>query len=88
MDGFKVVIIVAAMLLGLWGFRWAKAVQAGGNMATKIVTNEFVAMLSFGEISSSLSEKTVATMSALAWIQSWIPWYPPYKRYGKRLRQN
>ncbi|WP_257350394.1 NupC/NupG family nucleoside CNT transporter [Pseudalkalibacillus decolorationis] len=96
MDGFKIVIVVAAMLLGfislmelinviflgifqvsfqtvigyifapiafLMGVPWAEAVQAGGIMATKLVTNEFVAMLNFGEISKHLSDKTVAIVS-------------------------
>lgn len=96
MDGFKLVVTVAAMLLGfialmeminviflgvfqfsfqtmigyvfapiafLMGVPWAEAVQAGGIMATKLVTNEFVAMLSFGEVSSVLSDKTIAIVS-------------------------
>jgi nucleoside transport protein len=96
MDGFKIVITVAAMLLGfialmelinviflgvfhvsfdtvmgyifapiafLMGVPWAEAVQAGGIMATKLVTNEFVAMLSFGDIADGLSEKTAAIVS-------------------------
>ena len=96
MDGFKIVIIVAAMLLGfialmelinviflgvfqvsfqtvigyifapiafLMGVPWAEAVQAGGIMATKLITNEFVAMLKFGEISNHLSDKTIAIVS-------------------------
>ncbi|MFZ7945906.1 NupC/NupG family nucleoside CNT transporter [Neobacillus sp. 19] len=96
MDGFKIVITVAAMLLGfislmalinvifmgifdvsfqtvigyvfapiafIMGVPWSEAVQAGGIMATKLVTNEFVAMLNFGEISSHLSSKTIAIVS-------------------------
>lgn len=96
MDGFKIVIVVAAMLLGfialmelinvifqsvfhisfqtiighifapiafLMGVPWAEAVQAGGIMATKLITNEFVAMLKFGTISSELSDKTIAIVS-------------------------
>lgn len=96
MDGFKLVVTVAAMLLGfialmeminviflgvfqisfqtvigyvfapiafLMGVPWAEAVQAGGIMATKLVTNEFVAMLSFGEVTSALSDKTIAIVS-------------------------
>ncbi|WP_318617197.1 NupC/NupG family nucleoside CNT transporter [Sporosarcina sp. YIM B06819] len=96
MDGFKIVIVVAAMLLGfialmelinvifqsvfhisfqtvighifapvafLMGVPWAEAVQAGGIMATKLITNEFVAMLNFGKISSGLSDKTIAIVS-------------------------
>ena len=45
------------------GVPWAEAVQAGGIMATKLITNEFVAMLNFGEISANLSDKTVAIVS-------------------------
>ncbi|MGE6378442.1 NupC/NupG family nucleoside CNT transporter [Peribacillus muralis] len=96
MDGFKIVITVAAMLLGfialmelinviflsvfhfsfqtvigylfapialLMGIPWSEAVKAGGIMATKLVTNEFVAMLNFGEISKNLSDKTIAIVS-------------------------
>ncbi len=96
MDGFKLVVTVAAMLLGfialmelvnviflgvfdvsfqtvigfvfapiafLMGIPWGEAVQAGGIMATKLVTNEFVAMLSFGDLSETLSDKTVAIVS-------------------------
>ena len=96
MDGFKLVVTVAAMLLGfialmelinviflgvfdisfqkvigyvfapiafLMGVPWGEAVQAGGIMATKLVTNEFVAMLSFGKLSETLSDKTIAIVS-------------------------
>ncbi|MFE4573358.1 NupC/NupG family nucleoside CNT transporter [Paenibacillus chitinolyticus] len=96
MDGFKIAIIVAAMLLGfislmqlvnvlfqsafqvsfdtvlgyifapiafLMGVPWTEAVQAGGIMATKLITNEFVAMLNFREITNQLSSKTVAIVS-------------------------
>ena len=96
MDGFKIAIIVAAMLIGfialmsgidyvfmlifnvsfqtilgfvfapiafIMGVPWAESVSAGGIMATKLVTNEFVAMLSFTEISAELSTKTVGIVS-------------------------
>jgi len=96
MDGFKVAIIVAAMLIGfialmngidylfemlfnvsfqtilgyifapiafVMGVPWADSVQAGSIMATKLVTNEFVAMLSFTEISAGLSTKAVGMIS-------------------------
>ncbi|WP_053368015.1 NupC/NupG family nucleoside CNT transporter [Bacillus sp. FJAT-27245] len=96
MDGFKLVIIVAAMLLGfislmelinvvflgvfhisfqtvigyvfspiafLMGIPWSEAVQAGGIMATKLITNEFVAMLNFGDVAKQLSDKTIAIVS-------------------------
>ncbi|MGE7114803.1 NupC/NupG family nucleoside CNT transporter [Lysinibacillus sp. NPDC047702] len=96
MDGFKVAIIVGAMLIGfvalmdminslfdivfgisfqeilgyifapiafLIGVPWADAISAGGIMATKLVTNEFVAMISLGEAAKSMSAHTVAIIS-------------------------
>lgn len=96
MDGFKVAIIVGAMLIGfvalmdcinsvfemvigisfqgilgyifapiafLMGIPWAEAVSAGGIMATKLVTNEFVAMVSLGEVANSLSAHTLGIIS-------------------------
>ncbi|MBO1003978.1 NupC/NupG family nucleoside CNT transporter [Pseudogracilibacillus auburnensis] len=96
MDGFKVAVIVAAMLIGfialmngvdyiftlafnvsfqtilgfvfapiafIMGVPWAESVSAGGIMATKLVTNEFVAMLSFKEIAAGLSPKAVGIVS-------------------------
>lgn len=96
MDGFKVAIIVGAMLIGfvalmdlinslfdmiigisfqeilgyifapiafLMGIPWADAVVAGGIMATKLVTNEFVAMINLGDVSASMSERTLGIIS-------------------------
>ncbi|MFD4492051.1 NupC/NupG family nucleoside CNT transporter [Lysinibacillus fusiformis] len=96
MDGFKVAIIVGAMLIGfvalmdlinslfdmiigvsfqeilgyifapiafLMGIPWADAVSAGGIMATKLVTNEFVAMINLGEIENTISERTLGIIS-------------------------
>ncbi len=96
MDGFKVAIIVGAMLIGfvalmdlinslfdmiigisfqeilgyifapiafLMGIPWADAVSAGGIMATKLVTNEFVAMINLGDVSESMSERTLGIIS-------------------------
>lgn len=96
MDGFKVAIVVAAMLLGfvalmagvnsvfdmifgitfqeiigyvfapvaiLMGIPVSESVTAGGIMATKLVTNEFVAMLSLGELASKLSERSIGIIS-------------------------
>ncbi|MGG1876143.1 nucleoside transporter C-terminal domain-containing protein [Paenibacillus cisolokensis] len=95
MDGFKVAIYVAAMLLGfvaliamingifntiigisfqellgylfapfafVMGIPWAEAVDAGSIMATKIVSNEFVAMLELANF-PALSERTVGIVS-------------------------
>ncbi|KIV57617.1 pyrimidine nucleoside transporter NupC [Aneurinibacillus migulanus] len=96
MDGLKIAIIVAAMLIGfialinlinyiftlvfhisfqdvlgyifapiafLMGVPANEAVRAGSIMATKLVTNEFVAMLSFKDIAGQLSERTVGIVS-------------------------
>jgi nucleoside transport protein len=96
MDGLKVAVIVAAMLIGfialmslinylftlafnvsfqtvlgyifapiafLMGIPMNEAVKAGSVMATKLVTNEFVAMMSFKEMAAGLSAKTVAIVS-------------------------
>ena len=96
MDGFKVAIIVAAMLIGfvalmagvntifdmvlgisfqeiigyifapfaiLMGIPVSESVTAGGIMATKLVTNEFVAMLSLNDLASNLSERSIGIIS-------------------------
>ncbi|PEO49932.1 NupC/NupG family nucleoside CNT transporter [Bacillus sp. AFS026049] len=96
MDGFKVAITVAAMLIGfvaliaginsifdmifgisfqdimgyifapfafIMGIPISETVTAGGIMAMKLVTNEFVAMLSLGEASAALSERTIGIVS-------------------------
>ncbi|RUT30646.1 NupC/NupG family nucleoside CNT transporter [Paenibacillus zeisoli] len=95
MDGFKVAITVAAMLIGfvalialvngifsglfgisfqqllgfvfapfafVMGVPWKEAVEAGSIMATKIVSNEFVAMLELGK-HTALSTHTVGIVS-------------------------
>ncbi|ANY74292.1 pyrimidine nucleoside transporter NupC [Paenibacillus ihbetae] len=95
MDGFKVAITVAAMLLGfvaliamingifnlifgitfqqllgfifapiafVMGVPWTEAVDAGSIMATKLVSNEFVAMLDLGNF-THLSERTIGIVS-------------------------
>ncbi|WP_114571309.1 NupC/NupG family nucleoside CNT transporter [Exiguobacterium flavidum] len=96
MDGFKVAIIVGAMLIGynaligmindlfdmtlgisfqdllgyifspiafIMGVPWAEAVSAGSIMATKLITNEFVAMLSLPEYKGEFSERTLGIVS-------------------------
>ncbi|TCN21174.1 NupC/NupG family nucleoside CNT transporter [Mesobacillus foraminis] len=50
-------------LVFLSGVPANEAIQAGGIMGTKIVLNEFVAMLSFQPMIPDLSEKTVAIVS-------------------------
>lgn len=96
MDGFKVAIVVAAMLIGfvalmagvntifdmvlgisfqeiigyifapfaiLMGIPVSESVTAGGIMATKLVTNEFVAMLSLNDLAANLSERSIGIIS-------------------------
>ncbi|WP_285768033.1 nucleoside transporter C-terminal domain-containing protein [Peribacillus sp. SI8-4] len=96
MDGFKVAMTVAAMLIGfvaliaginslfdmiigisfqeilgyifapfafIMGVPISEAVTAGGIMATKLVTNEFVAMLSLGDAAKALSDRTIGIVS-------------------------
>lgn len=96
MDGFKVAIIVGAMLIGfvalmaainntfelmfgisfqqilgyvfapvsiIMGVPLAEAVPAGGIMATKLITNEFVAMMDLSKIASSFSPRTLGIIS-------------------------
>ncbi|AEI43832.1 NupC/NupG family nucleoside CNT transporter [Paenibacillus mucilaginosus] len=95
LDGFKVAIVVGAMLIGfvalialvngifqgifgitfqhmlgylfapfafVMGVPWAEAVAAGSIMATKMVSNEFVAMLDLGK-TEGLSARTTGIVS-------------------------
>ncbi|WP_314590460.1 NupC/NupG family nucleoside CNT transporter [Paenibacillus terrigena] len=95
MDGFKVAVIVAAMLVGfvalialingiftgifgisfqvllgylfapfafVMGVPWKEVVAAGSIMATKMVSNEFVAMLDLGK-QTALSARTIGIVS-------------------------
>lgn len=96
LDGFKVAIIVGAMLIGfvalmtaidntfgmifgisfqrllgyifspiavIMGIPFKEAVQAGGIMATKLISNEFVAMMELAKIQSHLSTRTLGIIS-------------------------
>jgi len=96
MDGFKVAIIVGAMLIGfvglmaainhtfallfgisfqqligyvfapvaiIMGVPLAESVQAGGIMATKLITNEFVAMMDLVKVAPTMSERTLGIIS-------------------------
>ncbi|TWD99389.1 nucleoside transport protein [Neobacillus bataviensis] len=95
-DGFKVAVIVGAMLIGfvaliaginnifdlifgisfqeilgyvfsplafIMGVPFSETVRAGGIMATKLVTNEFVAMMDLTKIQSSFSPRTLGIIS-------------------------
>lgn len=50
-------------IAGLIGIPWSEAQQAGSLMATKLITNEFVAMLDFQQVADGLSQKTQAMVS-------------------------
>lgn len=96
LDGFKVAIIVGAMLIGfvalmaainnifdlifhitfqqllgyvfspiafIMGIPFSEAVQAGGIMAEKLVTNEFVAMMDLAKVGNSFSPRTLGIIS-------------------------
>lgn len=96
LDGFKVAIIVGAMLIGfvalitainsvfdlafgitfqeilgyvfapiafIMGVPTSELITAGGLMATKLVTNEFVAMMQLSDIAKTLSARTVGIIS-------------------------
>lgn len=96
LDGFKVAIIVAAMLIGfvalisminnifeaifgisfqmvlgylfapfafIIGIPYADIVPAGTIMATKLLSNEFVAMIDLAKIADSLSARTIGIIS-------------------------
>jgi len=54
---------VFAPIAFLMGVPWHEAVNAGSIMATKLVANEFVAMLDFVKIQDSFSERTAAIIS-------------------------
>jgi nucleoside transport protein len=96
LDGFKVAVIVGAMLIGfvalmegidsvfemifgvtfqhllgyvfapfafIMGIPSSEIVPAGGIMATKMVTNEFVAMMNLSEMASQFSPRTLGIVS-------------------------
>ncbi|MFP7486826.1 nucleoside transporter C-terminal domain-containing protein [Priestia filamentosa] len=96
LDGFKVAVIVGAMLIGfvalmegidsvfemifgvtfqhllgyvfapfafIMGIPASEVVSAGGIMATKMVTNEFVAMMNLSELASEFSPRTLGIVS-------------------------
>ena len=54
---------IFAPIAFIMGVPWAEAVSAGGIMATKLVTNEFVAMISLSEIANTFSERTLGIIS-------------------------
>ncbi|CAM3756704.1 Nucleoside permease nupC [Mesobacillus zeae] len=96
LDGFKVAVIVGAMLIGfvaliaainsvfdmifgisfqeilgyifapvafIMGVPMSETVRAGGIMATKLVTNEFVAMMQLSDVAGTFSARTLGIIS-------------------------
>lgn len=64
--GMKIETILGYILspvAWIMGVPWDEAVKAGSVMSTKIVANEFVAMLGFAPIMGTLSAKTVGIVS-------------------------
>lgn len=61
---FKQLIgFVFAPIAFIIGIPWSEAVQAGSIMATKLITNEFVAMLDFQKSAANLSSRTQGILS-------------------------
>jgi nucleoside transport protein len=54
---------IFAPFVFLMGIPWNEVIQAGAIMGTKIVTNEFVAMLEFQPMLDEMSEKTIAVVT-------------------------
>ncbi|WP_436854301.1 NupC/NupG family nucleoside CNT transporter [Staphylococcus caeli] len=61
---FKQIIgFIFAPVAFIIGIPWHEAVQAGSIMATKLITNEFVAMLDFQKLSGDLTSRTQGILS-------------------------
>ena len=63
LDFKKLIGYIFAPIAFIMGIPWSEAIRAGSIMATKLITNEFVAMLDFQKIASSLSPKTQGIIS-------------------------
>ncbi len=63
LDLKKLIGYIFAPIAFIMGIPWSEAIRAGSIMATKLITNEFVAMLDFQKIASSLSPKTQGIIS-------------------------
>ncbi|MBS4100791.1 NupC/NupG family nucleoside CNT transporter [Tsukamurella paurometabola] len=116
MDGAKVALTVAAMLIGfvallalvnglfaaifggttfqdvlgyafaplawLTGVPWSESVQAGEIMATKLVSNEFVAMMSFTEANPSGNGPVEMSARATAIVQTFLVSFANFSSIG------
>ena len=63
LDFKQIIGYIFAPIAFIMGVPWEEAIRAGSIMATKLITNEFVAMLDFQKIASSLSPKTQGIIS-------------------------
>ena len=63
LDFKKLIGYIFAPIAFIMGIPWSEAIRAGSIMATKLITNEFVAMLDIQKIASSLSPKTQGIIS-------------------------
>jgi nucleoside transport protein len=54
---------IFAPIAVIMGVPLSEAVAAGGIMATKLVTNEFVAMMDLAKVSENFSERTLGIIS-------------------------
>lgn len=78
---------VFAPVAFLIGVPSSEIVAAGSIMATKLVTNEFVAMMDLSKISNSLSPRTVGIISVFLVSFCQLFFYRHYFRCGKRIKR-
>ncbi|WP_436950327.1 NupC/NupG family nucleoside CNT transporter [Staphylococcus xylosus] len=63
LDFRQLIGFIFAPIAFIIGIPWHEAVQAGSIMATKLITNEFVAMLDFQKLADTLSHRTHGIIS-------------------------
>lgn len=63
LDFRQLIGFIFAPIAFIIGIPWHEAVQAGSIMATKLITNEFVAMLDFQKLADTLSHRTQGIIS-------------------------
>lgn len=63
LDFKQLIGFIFAPIAFIIGIPWSEAVQAGSLMATKLITNEFVAMLDFQKLAGDLTQRTRGIIS-------------------------
>ena len=63
LDFKQLIGFIFAPIAFIIGVPWNEAVQAGSLMATKLITNEFVAMLDFQKLAGDLTQRTQGIIS-------------------------